>query len=451
MSDVPQSPALYCNILKSNKGRIFADVSQNIINEFKETKPCKNTEYNTNTAAHVLVAFIANENKQEILKVTNIQQLDELLSKFWPSVRNKDGQQLQKSTLICYRNGINRYLKSLAIYNEIDIIHDADFESSNKVFFGYLKNLKEIGNGCTNHFSPIEDDLVKIKRLSCNNPRELQLKVWFFLQYFFCRRGRENMDSKLKTDITILKNSCGREYIIQQKDEGNKNHTYKDNDATIGGRIYATTDNDCPVKAFKIYLEKLHSECIYLWQKPSTTAEISSKTWFCKSKIGHNMIATFMPQISNICGLSKKYTNHCIRVTTCSILSNCGYNDSEIQSISGHKSVSSLSLYRRPNETRKREMSDQLLTAANGSSEKSDDTSVDGVEDSANNLQKYNLNKTFKQFMTGDKGVEDVKNVKKAKLLNNFHFQLDTDTLINTEQRNPSFIFNNCTFNNVQF
>ena len=52
-----------------------------------------------------------------------------------------------------------------------------------------------------------------------------------------------------------------------------------------------------------------------------------------------------MPSLSEKCELSKRYTNHSIRATGTTILSHQRFNPDQIMSVSGHKSVSSLSLY----------------------------------------------------------------------------------------------------------
>ena len=54
-----------------------------------------------------------------------------------------------------------------------------------------------------------------------------------------------------------------------------------------------------------------------------------------------------MKNMSIKVGLLKKYTNHDIRVTGCSILARCQFSDKQIMAISGHKSVESLKIYKK--------------------------------------------------------------------------------------------------------
>ena len=66
-----------------------------------------------------------------------------------------------------------------------------------------------------------------------------------------------------------------------------------------------------------------------------------------------------MPKISSLAKCSQKYTNHCLRVTSCTLLAE-KFSENDIKSVSGHKSNDALGIYRRVSEKRKSEMSDFL-------------------------------------------------------------------------------------------
>lgn len=67
-----------------------------------------------------------------------------------------------------------------------------------------------------------------------------------------------------------------------------------------------------------------------------------------------------MSDLSLSCKLSQKYTNHSIRATGASILSKNKFNDAQIMSVTGHKSVQSLSVYQRVDTQEKLEMGQAL-------------------------------------------------------------------------------------------
>jgi hypothetical protein len=84
--------------------------------------------------------------------------LDNLLSKFYTEARQENGNLYKKSSLFSLRHGLNRYLSNTS---SIDIIHDADFKSSNRTFNATMKDLKRNGLGSVNHYPPIEEEDLK--------------------------------------------------------------------------------------------------------------------------------------------------------------------------------------------------------------------------------------------------------------------------------------------------
>ena len=81
--------------------------------------------------------------------------------------------------------------------------------------------------------------------------------------------------------------------------------------------------------------------------------------------IGKNPLGSFMSNVSNKCGLSKVYTNHSIRVTAATVLTRMKFSPSEIMSVTGHKSVQSLSIYQKTKVDQKIEMGDILFQSMN--------------------------------------------------------------------------------------
>ena len=63
-----------------------------------------------------------------------------------------------------------------------------------------------------------------------------------------------------------------------------------------------------------------------------------------------------MSQLSQLCSLSLKYTNHSIRTTGATLLSRAMFNPAQIMAVTGHKSVSSLSVYQRVSDEEKMAM-----------------------------------------------------------------------------------------------
>ncbi|XP_062607573.1 uncharacterized protein LOC134269398 [Saccostrea cucullata] len=67
--------------------------------------------------------------------------------------------------------------------------------------------------------------------------------------------------------------------------------------------------------------------------------------WYRNEPVGLNKLKTFMKNLSKSAGLTKEYTNHCIRSTTITLLNNCGFESRHIATISGHRNEASLASY----------------------------------------------------------------------------------------------------------
>ena len=128
-------------------------------------------------------------------------------------------------------------------------------------------------------------------------------------------------------------------------------------------KLYATGDNQCPVRAFKFYVSKLHPSCPWLYQQPKkiTPSTSDSIFWYNNAPLGHNTIGNMMREFSKSAALSKQFTNHSIRATAIRALNNAGTLDRIICSLSGHRNINSIRSYcRDASEQQKRDTSDAL-------------------------------------------------------------------------------------------
>jgi hypothetical protein len=288
-------------------------------------------------------------------------QLNTLLKEMWPSLRTVKGDQYRASSLQTIRQLLRIFVQKAV---SVDIIADPDM-THNIVFDNYLKSLKKVGKGCVSHFKEVKkEDLTKIvNALDDQDPQQLQWLTWFYIQLHLCRRGTENLFVMQKGDLEVKK--CGETTIIQlTKNYQTKNHTETNEDAESGGRIASVPGNQkCPVKIIVTYLEKLNTNIQSLWQRPKKKFSLSSAPWYDAVPVGHNTLSSMMKTISIHCGLETTYTNHCLRVSACTLLGEAGYTDLDIQAVSQHKSLSALAIYKRVKTTRKVEMYKSLSQA----------------------------------------------------------------------------------------
>ena len=142
-------------------------------------------------------------------------------------------------------------------------------------------------------------------------------------------------------------------YVYKDQDELTKNH--KNIGEKISGFMPENRDDPlCPVKSFRKYLEHLNPENNFLWQSPLDKINLeTTNIWYSKQHLGKNTLGNFMQDVSKECKLSKKYTNHSIRVTGATVLTRQNFSASEIMSITGHKSVQSLTRYQRTQDIQK--------------------------------------------------------------------------------------------------
>ena len=191
-----------------------------------------------------------------------------------------------------------------------------------------------------------------------SSPEALQRKVQFDIRLYFFRRGSENMESMKKDDFKLDFNKNTETWLVtKQHDELTKNHQEIRN--KIAGVMPENTSDlkTCPVHSFVMYTEHLNPENPFLWQTPLKKVDMQQDVvWYGKGHVGKNPLAKFMSEVSKNCGLSKIYTNHCIRVTGATILTRTKFSASEIMSVTGHKSIQSLAIYQKTGEKTKKEM-----------------------------------------------------------------------------------------------
>ena len=279
-------------------------------------------------------------------------ELDQLLRKFYAEIRNSDGEHYGKSSFVGIRASISRHLKNPPHNKAFALMGNPDFHKSNQMFTAMLKLLKKDGLDKTSHYQPIsENDLKLLKSsgiLSNENPKSLQRKVWFDITLNFARRGRENFRSLTKESFVFSYDDAQVEFCEMAYNESTKNHqgdNLKDIDSGINPRMYANESESCPIKSLKLYLSKLSPDSSYLFQQAKRSVSKVDPIWYTSRPVGIRILNDMMKQISVDAGLSKTYTNHCVRATAITLLAHAGVETREIMKISGHRNEASVRSY----------------------------------------------------------------------------------------------------------
>jgi len=340
--------------------RSFATCSSDDVQQLEKRRLSKKTEYSKQSVTNTLQAFLQTKNLAAIPGEN--EQLDTLLSSFWPSLRTIKGEQYRASSMMTIRNMLRLVIQDAVA---IDIFSKDHVPRNIKVFENYLKTLKNEGLGYVSHHAEVsKEDLHKLREnLDVADPQQLLWLAWVFIQLHLCRRGFQNSTSMKKSDLVVDK-SGAITMIRLARNFHEENHAEVDEDASNGGRIAEIPGNSkCPVKVITKYIEKLNPKCQSLWQRPKKTATDEMALWYDNAPLGHKTLQNMMKSISLFCGLTKTYTNHCLRVSSCSLLGEAGFSDLDIIAVSKHKNLSSLGIYKRVREERKMEMSHSLSHA----------------------------------------------------------------------------------------
>ncbi|MEW8548360.1 MAG: DUF3504 domain-containing protein [Candidatus Thiodiazotropha sp.] len=239
---------------------------------------------------------------------------------------------------------------------------DRVFQKSNNVLSGIIKELKRAGKDTTENKEPISKaDLYKLQTsglFSTETPQTLQNKIFFDIMSHFGRRGREGLRSLKPTSFKFQTDNEGHRYVAMAYNEADKTHHGVDSrEKPKAPRMYETSGESCPVKAFEKYLSKLNPENDALFQKALVKYHKDGAVWYSKIPIGVNQLYDFMPRLSAEAGLSRRYTNHCIRAMVASNLCDAGVSNMGIMSVTGHRNVQSLNSYIKPSDSERRTIS----------------------------------------------------------------------------------------------
>ena len=281
------------------------------------------------------------------------KELDNNLRAFYAEARNKEGKEYGKSTLLCLRSGIERYLNFPPYNRGLKFSQNPVFKNLNMMLNAKIKDLKQQGKENVEHKPDIStQDLQKLKHhpeLSPSTPLGLVRNVWFHTTLYWCRRGREGQRNLTSSSFKFFKDENNRLYATMTHNESTKNHPGGIGDVESfekEGRLYQTTDDPGDgFHALQFYISKLNPECTAFFQYPKQKWSLSDSIWYENCPLGIQKLGTMMKEMSEAAGLSKKYTNHSVRATAITLWSNAGLSNRHIMAISSHQNEQSLRSY----------------------------------------------------------------------------------------------------------
>ena len=199
----------------------FKDHSEEEIKELLTNKDRKSTQHATQGALNQFNAFLKVENLPDIEDLNDIHQLSEILQSFYTALRPIKSTDYSAQSLKCIHSGLNRYMRK---EKGIDICNNEQFTRANEVFTSVLVDSKNKGKAVKKSFPPISNiDLERICKhfnyddVTKPNPKRLQQQMIFYIIYYFCRRGRENLYGMTVDTFKLVVEPDGQQFVIQDK------------------------------------------------------------------------------------------------------------------------------------------------------------------------------------------------------------------------------------------
>lgn len=250
---------------------------------------------------------------------------------FYETLRSKEGLFYSPKTLICIRAALQRYLSSVDVNRMVNIVSGVEFVRANNVVKAAIGMYLKSGQPTPKQYDAISDsDMQKLKRYfnRCSDTR-LQEEIIFILMLHFGLRGREHL-RLLKSDSLVLqKDDAGNEYYRIGKVLPSKNVKAsvcaKVFEEVKKARLYRGADQDgCPFLAVQQYLQKIRGgtkdDCLF-------PKSLKNGGFSREAVLGKEYLGNIMAGLSKDAELSKRYTNHCVRVTTVTSLKKKGWFD----------------------------------------------------------------------------------------------------------------------------
>ena len=209
-----------------------------------EEKDKKNTQKSTKSALKQLREFLHFKKLPDVSDISD-GELPNVLFEFYSSVRPRNSEKYATQSLKCIRAALNRHFRQ---ERGLDIIKDLSFIRTNEMFKGVLVDARKTGKPKRSTPKITQIDLERIGEyfnhdyMNNASPKKLQQNMIFFVLYFFCRRGRENLYEMTLDTFELLTEYDGTQYVKQSKEECDKNHG-PDDGPSNEGKMYEIPGN----------------------------------------------------------------------------------------------------------------------------------------------------------------------------------------------------------------
>ncbi|CAH3191091.1 unnamed protein product [Porites evermanni] len=345
------------------------------VEDYVESLENRNTKEKTKRDVKLLETFLRNEKNDE-REVQDIEpaELNKHLAEFIRSVRRKDGEDYEPSSLRCLVSSIERHLKKNNYTKSI--INDKEFELFRKCLQAKQKELKKAGRGNKDKAAvAITDEEVDILHennlLGVCSAESLLNTVWLNNTIHFGMRGCQEHRDLCWGDVKLCKDAQGNDYLVyNERQTKTRSGVDASNVRKVSPKMFSTGDERDPVVAYKIYREKrpenmMADDSPFYLGINHTKTDGSKKHWFKSAPMGVNKLNTLMKTMASKANINnERLTNHSARKHMIQKLNDSEIPPTHIMQLSGHKNVQSITNYSSLNLNQQKNISGILSRAS---------------------------------------------------------------------------------------
>jgi site-specific recombinase XerD len=360
---------------KIESERKLKEIDKNI----QEAHSCLNrtsTAKQTKFYVQKFKEFLRKEGIKEDFETAENETLLKYLQFWLLNSKKKDGTSYKPQTYNCMKAAIHRHI---LMTTGRTIIGNPDFEqlkiTQNACTTKYLEEPKTTEEREAGYKAIEEKDMSLLNNyFNRSDPTRLQREVIFNIIWHFGFRGREWLRG-LNKDSVIFSTcpTSGLRYVDLRITQLTKSTNCRKPDEKKSIIMYEKPgDAKCPVQLMKRYLELFPPTVTCLFPKP--LKKFTNEKWYSDQEVvGKNTLCDAMKNISKDASLSKTYTNHCIRASVVTNLSEAGVPPQEIQLVTGHRKIETVQLYDKKVSVSKRIRLSHKLTDCMSSSHEQND------------------------------------------------------------------------------
>lgn len=344
------------------------------VDSFIDEQENKNTRQKTERDVNLLKTFLhAVKDDERDVEAIPPEELNEILSEFFISVRTKEGKEYEPTSLRSMLSSFERFLKRKSY--AASIINDLVFEKTRKTLISKQKLLKKKGKGNKPQASVAlteEETRILYEKglLGMSSPEAVLNTMWLNNSLHFGLRGIQEHRSICWGDVKLNKTAGGVEFL-----EYNERQTKTRTGANCRDvrpfppKMFSTDGSEKdPVAVYKFFAkmrpEKMKGEdCPFYLAVNNTkkTESLQTKPWFKSNAVGINKLGSLMKDMAEKAGLNNpKLRNHSSRKTMLQTLTDNDVPPAHIAQLSGHKNLKSIENYSHISTKQQMQMSNIL-------------------------------------------------------------------------------------------